>query len=75
MLVLMVTEVSTIRGSQPGGSPWFSGDSRSSCSLLIRHGFSIVPVSSKSTPLMVRLQPPSQLFELSNTLIIKSSSG
>ena len=75
MLALMAAEASTIRGSQPRGSPWLSGGSRSSCSLLIRHGFSIVPVSSKSTPLMVRLQPPSQFFELSNILIIKSFSG
>ena len=37
------------RGSQPGGPPWFSGGSRSSCSSLIRHGFSTVPVSSNSS--------------------------
>lgn len=75
MLALMATEASTIRGSQPGGSPWFSGGSRSSCNLLIRHGFSTVPVSSKPTLLMVMLQPPSQFFKLSNILIIKAFSG
>lgn len=63
------------QGSQPRGSPWFSGGSRSSCSLLISHGFSIVPVSSDSTLLIVRLQPPSQFCELSNILVRKSSSG
>lgn len=69
MLALIATEASTIRGIQPGGSPWSSGGSRS------RLGFSIVPVSSKPTLLMVMLQPPSRFFELSNILIIKSFSG